>query len=160
MVSEPFLRGAVVKPTGRGEPTTLDGMLAEARDAKASDVHLVAGRPLLLRLGGELVPHGKPIDPATVEKLLAPVIPERLRATLEEQGSCDFALGGKAGGRFRINVSRQRTGLKACFRLIPAAVPTLESLGVPLEIEKATHHQYPVKRRGPPGTARRAAIRN
>ncbi len=40
----------------------------------------------------------------------------------------------------RVNVARQRTGLKGCFRCIPAAVPTLASLGLPPEIERATHH--------------------
>ncbi len=39
-----------------------------------------------------------------------------------------------------MNVARQRTGLKACLRCIPAEVPTLSSLGLPAEIERATHH--------------------
>ncbi len=39
-----------------------------------------------------------------------------------------------------MNVSRQRTGLKGCFRCIPPGVPTLASLGLPPEIERATHH--------------------
>ena len=63
-----------------------------------------------------------------------------MRGTLAEQGSCDFAYEHKALGRFRINVSRQRTGLKASVRCIAPGVPTLESLGLPPEIERATHH--------------------
>jgi twitching motility protein PilT len=39
-----------------------------------------------------------------------------------------------------VNVTRQRTGFKGCFRCIPAGVPTLASLGLPSEIERATHH--------------------
>jgi twitching motility protein PilT len=39
-----------------------------------------------------------------------------------------------------VNISRQRTGPKICVRLIPNAVPTLESLGLPAQIENATHH--------------------
>ena len=72
--------------------------------------------------------------------MILPVVPERLRPTLDERGSCDFALDRGTGGRFRVNVSRQRTGYKACFRLVPADVPTLASLGLPVEIERATHH--------------------
>jgi twitching motility protein PilT len=123
--------------------TSLDGALAAAREAGASDLHLVAARPMLLRLAGELVARGAPIDEATVQKWIEPVVPERMRSVLAEQGSCDFALErGEPGDqrRYRVNVGRQRSGLKACLRCIPRAVPTLASLGLPPEIEKATHH--------------------
>ena len=118
----------------------LEGLLSAARDLGASDVHVVAGRPVLMRIAGDLTPRGAPIHEAAVEKMLAAVVPERLRAGLAEQGSCDFALDRGELGRFRVNVSRQRTGLKGCFRCIPAILPTLASLGLPADIERATHH--------------------
>jgi twitching motility protein PilT len=120
--------------------TSLDGALAAAREAGASDLHLIAARPMLLRLAGELVARGAPIDEATVQKWIEPVVPERMRSVLAEQGSCDFALERGNQGRYRANVARQRSGLKACLRCIPGVVPTLASLGLPAEIEKATHH--------------------
>jgi len=147
--SDPMLRGALVRPAPPPAPqppprvgtsSRLDELLYAARQAEASDLHLVAGRPTLLRIAGDLVPRGAPIDEATVDKMLEAVVPERLRSTLAEQGSCDFALDRPPLGRFRANVSRQRTGLKGCFRCIPPVVPTLASLGLPLEIERATHH--------------------
>ncbi len=141
--SDPILRAAVVKPVNaRPVPaiTSLDAALAAGREAGASDLHLVAGRPLLLRLAGELVAHGAPIDEATVQKWIEPVVPERMRAVLTEHGSCDFALERGDHGRYRANVARQRSGLKACLRSIPGTVPTLASLGLPADIEKATHH--------------------
>jgi twitching motility protein PilT len=95
---------------------------------------------MLLRIGGDLIPRGAPIDEATVQRMVEPVVPERMRGTLATDGSCDFALERGAQGRFRVNVSRQRTGLKACLRCIPPVTPTLGSLGLPPEIEKATHH--------------------
>ena len=70
----------------------LEGVLEAARDGGASDVHVVAGRPLLLRVAGELMPRGEPIDESTVERMISAIVPDRLRATLAEQGSCDFAL--------------------------------------------------------------------
>jgi twitching motility protein PilT len=151
-VSEPLLRAAVVQAPGVGAPrmaaaapasrslSGLDALLASSREASASDLHIVAGRPLLLRLGGELLPRGDVLDPAEVEGMIGPIVPERLRAALAENGSCDFAIDRGDNGRFRVNVSRQRTGMKACFRLVAAGVPTLASLGLPPEIEKATHH--------------------
>ncbi len=122
------------------QKTPLDKLLYTASKRSASDVHLVSARPLLMRVGGDLVPDGAPIEAAAAEAMIHEIVPERLRAVLEEQGSCDFALERGKLGRYRVNVSRQRTGLKACFRYIRPEVPTLASLGLPPEIEKATHH--------------------
>ncbi len=133
---------AIARPAApHGSKTDgLDGLLEAARELEASDVHVVAGRPVLMRVSGELVARGAPIHEALAEKMVTAIIPEGLRATLAEQGSCDFALDRGTLGRFRVNVSRQRTGLKGCFRCIPAGVPTLASLGLPAEIERTTHH--------------------
>ncbi|MBN8230937.1 PilT/PilU family type 4a pilus ATPase [Corallococcus macrosporus] len=118
----------------------LSVLLEQARSMNASDLHLVAGRPPLLRIAGELLPQDTPLSPETVERLLLPIIPERLRHVLEKDGSVDFALDSEDTGRFRVNVGRQRTGLKGVFRLIAREIPTLESLGLPPDIAKATHH--------------------
>jgi twitching motility protein PilT len=134
---------AEVRPVAapvEGGGFAIDVPLREARDAHASDVHVIPGRPLLLRMAGELIARGSPLGEATVEAMLTQIVPERLRATLAAEGSCDFALERPGIGRLRVNVARQRTGLKGCFRLIPATVPTLASLGLPPEIERATHH--------------------
>ena len=136
---EPVLRAAVVASPGTKTPRGLDELLAAAREAGASDLHVVSGRPVSLRVAGELLPRGAPLEQAVVEQMVSSVLPSSARAVLEAEGSCDFALQA-AAGRFRVNVARQRTGLKACLRCIPAEVPTLSSLGLPAEIERATHH--------------------
>ncbi len=118
----------------------LDTLLWEARELGATDVHVIAARPLLARIGGDLLPQGSPIDVDRVDAMIGELVPDRLRDALEEQGSCDFAVDRGELGRYRVNVSRQRTGLKACFRYIRAELPTLASLGLPPEIERATHH--------------------
>lgn len=114
--------------------------MGAARQLKASDLHVVADRPPLMRIAGELTPQGPALAPEHVEKLVMPHVPARLTEQLEREGSCDFALDLGEAGRFRANVSRQRTGLKACLRVIPKEIPTLESLGLPDSIGKATHH--------------------
>ncbi|MFP2925976.1 type IV pilus twitching motility protein PilT, partial [Pyxidicoccus sp. 3LG] len=118
----------------------LAALLEEARSMRASDVHLISERPALFRLSGDLVPQGSVLDAARVEQLLLPVVPERLRPVLEKDGSCDFSLDSPEMGRFRVNVGRQRTGLKGTFRVISREVPTLQSLGLPADIAKAVHH--------------------
>ncbi|HYO72153.1 MAG TPA: PilT/PilU family type 4a pilus ATPase, partial [Archangium sp.] len=127
----------VVRPESARNLTML---LEDARTVSASDLHVVAGRPPLFRIVGELLPHGEPLPHDTVETMLLPHVPARLRPVLEREGSCDFSLDLGQSGRFRVNVSRQRTGYKGCFRLIPREIPTLESLGLPADIAKATHH--------------------
>jgi twitching motility protein PilT len=127
----------VVRPESARNLTML---LEDARTVGASDLHVVAGRPPLFRVVGELLPHGEPLPPDIVEAMLLPHVPARLRPVLDREGSCDFSLDLGQSGRFRVNVSRQRTGYKGCFRLIPREIPTLESLGLPADIAKATHH--------------------
>ncbi len=122
------------------QATPLDKLLWQAKTLGATDVHVVAGRPLLVRVHGDLVPHDAALDAKRADAMIAEIVPARLRATLEEQGSCDFALERGPLGRYRVNVGRQRTGLKACFRTIRPEVPTLASLGLPPEIDRATHH--------------------
>ena len=124
----------------RRESQLFDRLLAEARRKNASDLHIVATRPSLFRVAGELVPSGPPIDAGEAEEMLLGTIPARLRPTFEHDGSCDFAVAHPQYGRFRVNVSRQRTGLKASLRLIGFEIPTLESLGLPAAIGNATHH--------------------
>ncbi len=147
--SAPAHAGASANPPARVIPisraTSAPGrdlavLLEQARSMNASDLHLVAGRPPLLRIAGELLPQDTPLSPETVERLLLPIIPERLRHVLEKDGSVDFALDSEDTGRFRVNVGRQRTGLKGTFRVIAREIPTLESLGLPPDIAKATHH--------------------
>ena len=122
-----------------GDGSTLGELFVRAREVNASDLHMVAERPVLLRVGGELMPHGPQLEARTVETIVRGVVPQRLASVLEVDGSCDFALTD-THGRCRVNVSRQRTGYKICVRLIPAAIPTLQSLGLPQQIESATHH--------------------
>jgi twitching motility protein PilT len=117
-----------------------EALLGQARTRGASDLHLVAARPPLLRVAGELVPSGDAIDARELEIMVRSAVPARLFPDLERDGSCDFAIEHAANGRFRVNVSRQRTGLKASLRLIGFEVPTLASLGLPDDIGKATHH--------------------
>jgi twitching motility protein PilT len=131
---------APVGTSSRRPHGLLDGFFAAARELGASDLHLLADRPALLRVAGELRPQGQAVGATDVEAALLSIVPTLLQSNLQEHGSCDFALDRPPHGRFRVNVSRQRTGYKGCFRCIAPGIPTLASLGLPSEIERATHH--------------------
>jgi twitching motility protein PilT len=141
-----------VQPHPAGSTGAVDAFLEQAREAKATDLHLVAGRPVILRIGGQLQPKGKTLDADLVKSLVLPLVPLSLVPVLETIGSCDFAIEHPKLGRFRVNVGRQQTGLKACFRLVPRELPTLKGLGLPPELARATsHHQGLVVFTGPTG---------
>ncbi|MFL5346842.1 MAG: PilT/PilU family type 4a pilus ATPase [Hyalangium sp.] len=120
----------------------LPSLLEEARRIGASDLHIVSGRPALFRVAGELKPDGEPLPPKKVEQMVLSQVPARLRGVFDRDGSCDFALQSEAHGRFRVNVCRQRTGLKGSFRAIARELPSLESLGLPLDIALATRNPH------------------
>jgi twitching motility protein PilT len=140
------------KPQRRHGGDPLLSLFEEARERGASDLHVIADRPALFRVGGELAPDGPTLARDKVDAMLRGCIPARLAARFEHEGSVDFALDLDDLGRVRANVGRQRTGLKGCFRLIHRETPTLESHGLPLEIAKATHqHQGLIVVTGPTG---------
>ena len=131
---------------------TLVALLVAAKEQGASDLHVIAGRPALLRIAAELLPQGTPITEGDAERMLMAIVPARLRSVLDRDGSADFALDDPRCGRSRVNISRQRTGFKGAFRLIPREVPSLESLGLPPEIGGAVnYHQGLIVLTGPTG---------
>ncbi len=137
----------------------LSQALGVARKCRASDVHVVAGRPLLVRLAQQLTPQGPVLSAEAVRAMLMPIIPDRCRAQFEEDGACDFSLATETEGRFRVNVARHRTGLKGSFRLISAEIPTLASLGLPEAIAHVTsHHQGLIVATGPTGHGKTTTV--
>ena len=144
--------------TQANEAATFDRLVATARAEGASDLHVVADRPPLMRVGGELSPRGNVLDARAVERMIGAVVPDRLRPELEEHGAVDFAHAG-ANGRLRVNVTRQRTGYKLSIRLVPREVPTLASLGLPSAIADATkHHQGLIVVTGPTGHGKTSTL--
>jgi twitching motility protein PilT len=130
----------VASSNAAGVSSDLLVLLMDARAKNASDLHVVADRPPLMRVARELKPVGETLDAALVEAMLLPIIPDNRRAGFERDGACDFALHHLEAGRFRVNVSRQRTGLKGTLRVIPHEAPTLASLGLPESLATALHH--------------------
>ncbi|MEX1365109.1 MAG: PilT/PilU family type 4a pilus ATPase [Nannocystaceae bacterium] len=123
-------------------PSHLVELLAYGRNIGASDVHVVAGRPVAFRVGGRLEGRGDEVPVARVQQMLEAVVPPLHAPHLQQRGYCDFGMDVQGAGRLRVNVSRQRTGLKGCFRLVATVPPTLEQLGLPHELSKVTrYHQ-------------------
>jgi twitching motility protein PilT len=115
-------------------------------------MHVLADRPVMLRIAGELQPQPELVASAQAEQLILARVPTALQPMLERDGSCDFALSHPHFGRFRANVNRQRSGIKLTARPIGAEVPTLQQLGMPDSIASALqHHQGLIVITGPTG---------
>jgi twitching motility protein PilT len=108
---------------------------------EASDLHLKAGQPGMMRLRGIIQRMAtKVLNQEDMEKLLYPIMTEKQRKNLDEKGGADFAhVVGADECRFRVNVFRQRGKLALVSRRVNTNIPTFEKLGLPPSIEKLCH---------------------
>ncbi len=140
-------------------PSALRTLLEQALAQSASDVHIMSGEPARFRCGGRMLAQGQAIPDAQVRELIMPLLNARNAKQLEELGYADFACQLEGAGRLRVNVNRQRSGIKGCFRLIMAEPPTLESLGLPHELRQMlNYHQGLVVVSGPNGAGKTTTL--
>jgi len=107
-------------------------LLAFGVEQGASDCHLSAGEPPMIRIHGDL----KKLDHAPLTKeeahaLVYDIMNDAQRKAFEETHECDFSFEMGAVARFRVNVFMQRKGEGAVFRTIPTKILTLEQLEMP-----------------------------
>src|ERR1700733_172958 len=108
-------------------------VLLEVVDRRASDLHLTAGAPPMLRVRGRLAPlEGYPaLTPTDTREIIYSILSNAQRQKLENNWQLDFAYQIPGAARFRVNAYFQRSALGAAFRLIPFEVARLETLGLP-----------------------------
>jgi twitching motility protein PilT len=83
----------------------------------------------------------RPLSQDDMERLVFPIMSERLRNMLEETGGADFAhVVGNDECRFRVNFFKQRGRLSLVARRVNNNVPTFAKLGLPPSIEKLCHY--------------------
>ncbi|MGA2275826.1 MAG: PilT/PilU family type 4a pilus ATPase [Bryobacteraceae bacterium] len=127
------------KPVSRQPDLTasLDKLLAFAASRGASDVLLIAGAPAVLRVNGALAAgSGPPLEADDVRSLVLPLLTPPQLEELQKNRSADFSFLREGLGRFRVNLHHQRGTLAASIRLLPARIPSLESLHLPPALAK------------------------
>jgi twitching motility protein PilT len=104
----------------------------------ASDLHLRAGEPPILRCQGTIVrlTDWPRLTADEVASLIDATMPAINRAELADINDTDFAYEIPDCARFRANAFKDRTGTSAVFRRIPPAVVTVEELGLSPEIQR------------------------
>jgi twitching motility protein PilT len=107
-------------------------VLLDVLKIKASDLHLTAGSPPMVREKGRLRPLDYPeLTPQQTREIIYSILTNDQRKRLENEWQIDFAYSIPGQGRFRVNAYFQRASLGAAFRLIPNEMPELDTLGLP-----------------------------
>jgi twitching motility protein PilT len=129
-----------VTSTRPGVPDRLRAWLHEAVEAGASDLHLIAGYPPVLRLHGDLIELPEPpLTAADNEVLLHPLCPPEVLVHLQARKNVDFSFELDRRGqthRFRANMFHSDGSLGACLRVVPSAIPDFEWAGFPAEMAR------------------------
>jgi len=113
-------------------------VLTDAVKRGASDIHLVAGKPPIIRVNGEIYPlEGLPaLNPDDTRSMIYSVLYEDQRARFEKDWELDCSLSVPNVSRFRINVYNQRKGVGAVLRVIPSKIPTPQEIGLMPSVSK------------------------
>jgi twitching motility protein PilT len=107
-------------------------VLIEVMERGASDLHLTAGSPPMVRKRGVLGALDYPsLTPQQVREIVYSILTNDQRQKLETDWQIDLAYSIPGRARFRVNAFFQRAALGAAFRLIPQDIPVLADLGMP-----------------------------
>ena len=125
-------------------------LLAFAVKNKASDLHLSAGLPPMIRVHGDIrrinLP---PMEHEDVHAMVYDIMSDAQRKNYEEMLECDFSFAVPNLARFRVNAFNQSRGAAAAFRTIPSKVLSLEELNAPkvfAELDQPPARPDPVHR--------------
>jgi twitching motility protein PilT len=106
-------------------------LLAFSVKNKASDLHLSAGMPPLIRVDGDIrridVPH---LEHKEVYALVYEIMNDKQRKIYERDFECDFSFEVPNLARFRVNAFVQNRGAGAVFRTIPSKILSMDQLGM------------------------------
>jgi twitching motility protein PilT len=106
---------------------------------KASDLHLSAGLPPMIRVDGDIRRINVPaLAHKEVHALIYDIMNDKQRRDYEEFFETDFSFALPGIARFRVNAFNQERGAGAVFRTIPSKVLTLEELKAPKFFEELT----------------------
>ncbi|MGZ8217057.1 type IV pilus twitching motility protein PilT [Methylomagnum sp.] len=116
-------------------------LLAFSVKNNASDLHLSAGLPPMIRVDGDIRRINVPaLDHKEVHALVYDIMNDKQRRDYEEFLECDFSFELPGVARFRVNAFNQDRGSASVFRTIPSKVLTLEDLGCPKFFQDVTRH--------------------
>ena len=148
-----------LRVTGVASSSLLDSVLRKAVTLGASDVHVHANTPILMRVHGHLTSVGELIEPSRADEVVRSLLVDDQQEVLDSEGQLDFAYEIAGVARFRCNAYRQQNGTDVILRIIPPAPPSLAQLGLPSLLGRLAHyHQGLVLVTGPSGCGKSSTL--
>jgi twitching motility protein PilT len=111
----------------------IDKYLKIAVEQKASDVHLIVGKPPLLRIDGQLVEleNESVLTSKTIKEIVYPIMTALQKDRFEIDRELDLSYEIKKSNRCRVNLHFERDNIGLVARVIPTEIPTMEQLLMP-----------------------------
>ncbi len=107
-------------------------ILTFSKERGASDLHISAGEPPIIRVHGDIQKVDMPpLQREEVHSMLYDILNDQQRKIFEEKKEIDFALDLRGIARYRVNAFYQSRGEAIAFRTIPTKIMTLEELDLP-----------------------------
>src|ERR671933_1322514 len=117
--------------------TGLGDYLLDAVSKGASDLHITAGLPPMVRISGKVEPLDYPtLTTNATRDMIYDLLSNEQRQRLENEWELDFSYALPRSARFRVNIYFQRGALGAAFRTIPSEIKSISDLGLPQVIEE------------------------
>jgi len=118
----------------------IEGLLEEVIKRDATDLHLSAGRPAMLRVDGQLValPGRKVFSGEDTKNLAISLLNEEQEKKFWENKDIDLSFNHKDKARFRVNIYQASGNVAAAMRFIPTHIRTVEDLNLPPSLHQFT----------------------
>ncbi|MDD2236566.1 MAG: type IV pilus twitching motility protein PilT [Kiritimatiellae bacterium] len=141
-------------------PVDLERLLQLAVDERASDLHLSVGVPPMLRVDGLLSPvELPPLMEADTEWCMHALANAQHVQEIEQKGGADFCISYGEQARFRTSIFRQRGRISLVLRLIPSELMSLESMGLPHQVQGMLNaHRGLILVTGPTGSGKTTTL--
>lgn len=122
---------------------SLPNLLQLMVEKRASDLHIGAGTPPLLRVDGSLTPvDNQPLGEEASQNLCYEILTQEQIMKFEQDLELDIGFAIKDLARFRANFFWQRQSVAAAFRQIPFAIPHFEQLGLPPAVQELAYRPH------------------
>ena len=124
-------------PSEVATPISLSPLLQTMAKAKASDMFITVGAPVLMKVHGNLTKlTDLTLKPDTARELVLSAMNPKQREEFERSHECNFAIGLQGVGRFRVSAFYQRNQVGMVIRRIETTIPTFDDLELPEVLKK------------------------
>jgi twitching motility protein PilT len=114
----------------------IDTLLRLMFEREASDLHITAGAPPMLRIDGVMTPtEYEKLRPETTQQLIYSILTDEQKEKFEKDNELDVSFGVEGVGRVRMNVFQQRGAVAAALRNIPTNIRGFEELRLPAIVQ-------------------------